>query len=60
MRIVRALFTLGVALMLAACSSQKVKTPVYAWEGINPKTDMAKLTENFRFWKSQGIVGVCI
>ena len=60
MRIVRALFILGVALMMVACSNQKVKTPVYAWEGINEKTNMEDLSEKFRFWKSQGIVGVCM
>ena len=60
MRIVRALFILGVTLMVAACSNQKVKTPVYAWEGINEKTNMEDLSEKFRFWKSQGIVGVCM
>ena len=60
MRIIRALFILGVALTVAACSNNKAKTPIYAWEGINPRTDMAKLSEQFSFWKSNGIVGVCI
>ena len=60
MKIIRALFTLGVVLTVAACSNNKVTTPIYAWEGINPRTDMEQLSEKFRFWKSQGLVGVCI
>ena len=51
----------AMALVLAACNRQeKPAFPVYGWQGINENTDFDKLREDFKFWKSQGFVGVCI
>ena len=46
--------------VLASCTQQKASFPVYVWQGIGEKTDFDKLREDFRFWKSQGVVGVCL
>ena len=54
------LVLLFAAALMAACTAPKAQFPVYAWYGINENTDMDQLRENFRFWKSQGVVGVCI
>ena len=51
----------AMALVLAACNRQeKTAFPVYGWQGINENTDFDKLRDDFKFWKSQGFVGVCI
>ena len=60
MKFGKSLMAVVAALALAACSSPKEQFPVYGWEGINEETDMTTLQETFRFWKSQGLVGVCI
>lgn len=46
--------------LLAACTKEKAQFPVYVWQGINEKTDFDKLQKDFQFWKSQGVVGVCL
>ena len=51
---------LAATALLCACTSQKAPFPVYAWQGINEKTDFDRLQQDFRYWKSQGLVGVCI
>ena len=60
MRFTRIFIAALAILSLAACTEKKAKTPIYAWEGINQKTDMDKLSEKYRFWKSKGLVGVCM
>lgn len=60
MKAFRTILIIAAMALAAACNSPKAKAPVYVWEGINPRTDMEKLSEKFRFWKSQGVVGVCI
>ncbi len=47
-------------LLLTSCQSNKSTFPVYAWQGINEQTDFEQLQKDFRYWKSQGVVGVCI
>jgi len=46
--------------LLCACTQQKAAFPIYVWQGINEKTNMDELQEQMRFWKSQGVVGVCL
>ena len=49
------------ALMLAGCSApHKEPTPVYMWQRISTRTNMDTLQQNYRFWKSKGVTGVCI
>ena len=49
------------ALVLGACNRQEEAVfPVYAWQGVNEKTDLDQLQKDFQYWKSQGVVGVCI
>ena len=54
------LFSLAAILVLAACSGPKAQVPIYVWEGINENTDMDALQQKMQFWKSQGVVGVCL
>ena len=47
-----------VALFSVACAPKDL--PVYVWQGISEKTNMDGLQEQMRFWKSHGVVGVCL
>ena len=51
---------LAAAALLCACTQQKAAFPVYVWQGINEKTNMDELQQQMHFWKSQGVVGVCL
>ena len=51
---------LAAVALLASCTPKKAAFPVYVWQGINEKTDFDKLQKDFQFWKSQGVVGVCL
>ena len=44
----------AMALLLGACTTQKAQFPVYAWQGVNEKTDLNQLQKDFQYWKSQG------
>ena len=55
-----AFILLAAAALLASCTQQKEAFPIYVWQGINEKTDMDQLQEQMHFWKSQGVVGVCL
>lgn len=46
--------------LLCSCEQEKASFPIYVWQGINEQTDMDQLQEQMRFWKSQGVVGVCL
>ena len=52
MKTTKVLLAIAAAAVMAACSTPKAKVPIYAWEGINEKTDMDELSEKYRFWKS--------
>ena len=54
------LILLAAVALLASCTQQKEAFPIYVWQGINEKTDMDQLQEQMHFWKSQGVVGVCL
>ncbi len=60
MKTIKVLFVAVTIAILAACSGKEAKAPVYVCEGINARTDMEELSERFRFWKSNGVVGVCM
>jgi len=61
MRFPKLILAIAAMLCLAACGDKnQSKTPIYAWEGINKDTNMEELSEKFRFWKSNGLVGVCM
>ena len=51
---------LAAVALLCACTQQKAAFPIYVWQGINEKTNLDELQEQMRFWKSQGVVGVCL
>ncbi|MBQ1913195.1 MAG: hypothetical protein II171_06515 [Bacteroidales bacterium] len=52
---------LALCALFAACTgSQKVSVPIYVWQGLPATTQMDSLQKDYRFWKSQGVVGVCM
>ena len=60
MKICHLTLALAAAICLYSCAGNKSQAPVYVWEGINSKTNMEELSEKYRFWKSKGVVGVCM
>ena len=55
------LFPLVAIVALAvSCHSPKASFPIYVWQGIGENTDFEQLQQDFQYWKSQGVVGVCI
>ena len=54
------LILLAAVAVLASCTQQKAAFPIYVWQGIGENTNMDQLQEQMRFWKSQGVVGVCL
>lgn len=50
-----------VSLGFITCSKKnETQVPIYIWQGINQQTNMDSLRQDYQFWKSQGVVGVCM
>lgn len=51
---------LSIIALLVVCFSMQAKVPVYVWIGWNNTTTAQSLKHNFKQWKKNGVVGVCL
>lgn len=57
----RHLVLLALSVLLVGCTgAPRQKTPVYVWQVMPETTVMDSLRQDFHFWKTQGVVGVCM
>lgn len=53
-------FTILLGTLWACSGPRNHPIPIYVWQGINQQTHMDSLQQDYRFWKSQGVTGVCM